>query len=340
MVINKVITLNEFILETQKDFPYASGELSGLLGDIAFAAKLINRSVNKAGLIDILGNAGNSNIHGEEVKKLDIYAHEQMTNCLRVSGECAGIASEEADGIVVFDDERSRKAQYVVCFDPLDGSSNIDVNISIGTIFAIYRKINPVGVCDELDFLQPGRQLVAAGYIIYGSSTMMVYSTGNGVNGFTLDPSIGEFCLSHPNIQTPSKGSIYSVNESYWNKFSPGVNNFIRYCKDNDKATGRPFNSRYIGTLVSDFHRNLIKGGIFMYPATTSHPNGKLRLMYECNPMAFLIEKAGGMATDGAQRILDIQPTALHQRSPLFIGATDLVRKAMEFVYEEQYAAL
>lgn len=339
MVTRKITTLSEFILDKQKDFPFATGDLSALLGDITLAAKLINRQVNKAGLVDILGNSGGSNIHGEEVKKLDVFAHEQMTNCLRVSGECAGIASEESDGYIVFDDERSRKAKYVVCYDPLDGSSNIDVNISIGTIFAIYRKINPDGVCNELDFLQPGNKLVAAGYIIYGSSTMLVYSTGNNsVNGFTLDPSIGEFCLSHPDIRTPEKGSIYSVNESYWNKFSAGVNNFIRYCKTSDTETDRPYNSRYIGTLVSDCHRNLIKGGIFMYPATSTYPNGRLRLLYECNPMSFLVENAGGMGTDGKQRILDIVPTELHQRVPLFVGSKNMVEKALEFVLEDQMA--
>ncbi len=337
MVTKKITTLSEFILDKQKDFPFATGDLSALLGDIALAAKLINRKVNKAGLVDILGDAGSNNIHGEEVKKLDVFAHEQMTNCLRVSGECAGIASEESDGYLVFDDDRSKKAKYVVCYDPLDGSSNIDVNISIGTIFAIYRKVNPEGVCNELDFLQAGNKLVAAGYVIYGSSTMLVYTTGNNnVNGFTLDPSIGEFCLSHPNIRIPEKGGIYSVNESYWNTFSIGVNNFIRYCKTPDKASNRPYNSRYIGTLVSDFHRNLIKGGIFMYPATTSHPDGKLRLLYECNPMAFLAENAGGMAMNGKKRILDIVPTELHQRVPLFTGSKDMVEKAMEFVLEDE----
>lgn len=336
MITKKIVTLSEFILDKQKDFPFATGDLSALLGDIALAAKLINRKVNKAGLVDILGNAGSNNIHGEDVKKLDVFAHEQMTNCLRVSGECAGIASEESDGYVVFDDERSQKAKYVVCYDPLDGSSNIDVNISIGTIFAIYRKVNSDGICNEADFLQAGNKLVAAGYVIYGSSTMLVYSTGTTVDGFTLDPSIGEFCLSHPDIRVPKQGTIYSVNESYWNKFSVGVNNFIRYCKDYDPATNRPYNSRYIGTLVSDFHRNLIKGGIFMYPATTSHPQGKLRLLYECNPMAFLIENAGGMATDGINRILDIQPTKLHQRVPLFIGSEVLVQKAAKFITEDE----
>ncbi len=335
MISRKVMTLNEFILQSQKGFPFATGELSNLLYDISFAAKIVNREVNKAGLVDILGTTGNVNVQGEEVKKLDVFAHEQFLSSLRISGHCKGVASEECDDFIDFDNKHAEGAKYVVCIDPLDGSSNIDVNVSIGTIFAIYRRVSTTPHCTLEDFLQPGNQLVASGYVIYGSSTMLVYTTGTRVNGFTLDPSIGEFCLSHENIKTPEKGKIYSINESYQQRFSPGVNEFIRHCKEEDKAEGRPYSSRYIGSLVADFHRNLIKGGIYIYPSLSNRPKGKLRLLYECNPMAFLIEQAGGRATNGHQRILDIQPTKLHQRSPLYIGSNDMVNKAEDFIRAE-----
>ncbi len=337
MINNKVITLNEFIVNKQWEFPFATGELTSLLHDIVFAAKLVNREVNKAGLVDILGTTGDSNVHGEEVKKLDMFAHEIFLSSLRTSGECCGVASEESTGFISFKGAESRKAKYVVCIDPLDGSSNIDVNVSIGTIFSIYERISTEDVsCNIDDFLQMGRKQVAAGYVLYGSSTMMVYTTGYGVNGFTLDPSIGEFCLSHRDIKIPAKGKIYSINESYRARFSKSINQYVDYCKEEDKASNRPYSSRYIGSMVADFHRNLIKGGIFMYPAMTKYPNGKLRLLYECNPMAFLVEQAGGMATNGYERILDLQPTALHQRSPIFIGSPDMVKKVGEFINQER----
>lgn len=333
---HKVTTLGGFILEEQRAYPWATGELSGLLRDMGFSAKIINRDVNKAGLVDILGSTGDNNVYGEEVKKLDVFANRQFLYSLQNNGECAGVASEENDEIVPFPAKPKSSQKYVVCIDPLDGSSNIDVNVSIGTIFGIYQRISRGGECVEADFLQPGHKLVAAGYIIYGSSTMFVYTTGQSVNGFTLDPTIGEFCLSHPDIKIPKKGAIYSVNESYKYKFSKGVNNFIEYCKQPDKASGRPYSSRYVGSMVADFHRNLIKGGIFLYPALKGHPNGKLRLLFECNPLSYIIETAGGKATNGKQRILDIIPEELHQRTPIFIGSEDMVDKVHEFLSEKE----
>ena len=331
-----ITTLNEFIIERQADFPYAKGELTRLLNHIGIAAKVVNREVNKAGLVDILGIAGTNNVHGEQQKKLDMFADEKFINSLQNSAECCGIASEENQNIVIFENEIAKNGRYVVAMDPLDGSSNIDVNVSIGTIFAIYRRISPVGhTAREEDFLQEGTKQVAAGYIIYGSSTMLVYSTGRGVNGFTLDPSIGEFCLSHRDIKIPTSGDIYSINEGNYIKFPRGVKKYLKYCQESDEPTNRPYTSRYIGSLVADFHRNLLKGGIFIYPKTASHPNGKLRLLYECNPMAFIVEQAGGMATDGdGVRIMDIKPESLHQRAPLYIGSRVMVSKAQEFVKE------
>ncbi len=329
---HKVTTLGGFILEEQRAYPWATGELSGLLRDMGFSAKIINRDVNKAGLVDILGATGENNIQGEEVKKLDVFANRQFLYSLQNNGECAGVASEENDDFVPFPKQPKSSQKYVVCIDPLDGSSNIDVNVSIGTIFGIYQRVSANGPCTEADFLQPGNKLVAAGYIIYGSSTMFVYTTGESVNGFTLDPTIGEFCLSHPDIKTPKDGHIYSVNESYKYKFSKGVNDYIEYCKIPDKATNRPYSSRYVGSMVADFHRNLIKGGIFMYPASKGNPRGKLRLLFECNPMSFIAEVAGGKATDGTQRVLDITPTKLHERCPIFIGSENMVNKALEFL--------
>jgi len=331
-----VITLNEFIIERQSDFPYAKGELTRLLSHISIAAKIVNREVNKAGLVDILGESGISNVQGEVQKKLDVYANDQFLAALRTSAECCGVASEENEDIVAFEGEIARNGKYVVAMDPLDGSSNIDTNVSIGTIFAIYRRISPVGhLATRADFLQEGAKQVAAGYIIYGSSTMMVYTTGRGVNGFTLDPSIGEFCLSHKNIESPTSGTIYSINEGNYIKFPTGVKNYLKYCQEKDEQTNRPYTSRYIGSLVADFHRNLLKGGIFIYPITEQNPTGKLRLLYECNPMAFIIEQAGGKASDGYEtRILDIHPDSLHQRVPLFIGSWNMVENAERFVAE------
>lgn len=328
----KFLTLGQFIIERQADFPYAKGELSRLLRDIGIAAKIVNREVNKAGLMDIIGDVGSQNVQGEAQKKLDVFANEQFIAALSSGGECCAIASEENDDMIHIDGKVSKDAKYVVSIDPLDGSSNIDVNVSIGTIFSIYRRISLGGPATMNDFLQKGTQQVAAGYVTYGSSTMLVYSTGHGVNGFTLDPSIGEFCLSHPDMKTPAEGVIYSINEGNYVHFPDGVKKYLKYCQVEEEATHRPYSSRYIGSLVSDFHRNMIKGGIYVYPSTAKSPKGKLRLLYECNPLAFIVEQAGGRATDGFNRILDIQPKSLHQRVPLFIGSSDMVKKAEEFM--------
>ena len=327
-VNRRVLTLDEFTIQQLRDFPNATGELSNLLRDIGLAAKRVNVEVNKAGLVDILGDAGNMNVQGEDVKKLDVFANNQFMGVLRHGISCAGIGSEELDDIAVFDDEISNQSKYVCLFDPLDGSGNIDVNVSIGTIFGVYRRVSEKGSpCTKADFLQSGLKQVAAGYIIYGSSTMMVYATRRGVNGFTLDPSIGEFTLSHPNIKCPLSGNIYSVNHGNFFQFGDGVKKYIDQCQKKNKSNGGPYSQRYIGSMVSDVHRNLIKGGIFMYPATTDRPNGKLRLQYECNPFAFLIEVAGGKATNGNQRILDIVPETLHQRSAFFGGSQHMMEE-------------
>lgn len=329
---NKVITLGQFIIERQTDFPYAKGELSRLLRDIGIATKIVNREVNKAGLVDILGEAGTDNVQGESQKKLDVYANEQFIAALSSGGETCAVASEENEEMINIDSEVSKNAKYVVAIDPLDGSSNIDVNVSVGTIFSIYRRTTLTGKSDLSDFMQKGTDQIAAGYVIYGSSTMLVYTTGKGVNGFTLDPSIGEFCLSHPDMTIPKTGNIYSINEGNYLHFPDGVKKYMKYCQEEDVATKRPYSSRYVGSLVADFHRNMLKGGIYIYPTTTKSPKGKLRLMYECNPLAMIIEQAGGKASDGFNRILDIQPTALHQRTPLFIGSSDMVNKAEEMM--------
>lgn len=327
-----VKTLSEFIIERQDDFPFATGELTRLLNDIVIASKIVNREVNKAGLADILGATTQENIQGETQQKLDVYADEQFIAALKNGGEACGIASEENDDFLAFESLRSRNGKYIVSFDPLDGSSNIDVNVSIGTIFSIYRRESKVGtMAVESDFLQKGENQVAAGYVIYGSSTMLVYTTGKGVNGFTLDPSIGEFCLSHPNMKIPTNGTIYSMNEGNLAYCSDAIKNYIHYCKTIDKETKRPYSARYIGSMVADFHRNMIKGGIFIYPETTKSPNGKLRLQYECNPMAFLIEQAGGMASTGTQRIMEIEPKELHQRVPTIMGSTNMVEKLLSY---------
>jgi fructose-1,6-bisphosphatase I len=329
MNINRnILTLDEFTIQQLRQVPTATGELSTLLRDIGLAAKRVNVEVNKAGLVDILGDAGTINVQGEDVKKLDIYANNQFMGVLKHGISCAGIGSEEMDDFVVFDDEVSNNSKYVVQFDPLDGSGNIDVNISIGTIFSVYRRVSERGKpCTKADFLQPGNRQVAAGYVIYGSSTMLVYATRRGVNGFTLDPSIGEFSLSHPNIQCPPSGKVYSVNHGNYFQYSQGVQNYITACQQKDKSNGGPYTQRYIGSMVADVHRNLMKGGIFMYPGTTDKPQGKLRLLYECNPFAFILEVAGGRATDGTQRILDIMPTHLHQRTPFFVGSVDMMNE-------------
>lgn len=321
-------TLGQFIIEKQADFSYAKGELSRLLRDIGIAAKIVNREVNKAGLVDILGDAGTVNIQGEGQKKLDVFANIQFISALTSGGECCIVATEEEDDFVRIDSPVSKNAKYIVCIDPLDGSSNIDCNVAVGTIFSIYRRKSVEGEATLADVLQKGTQQVAAGYVIYGSSTMLVYTTGKGVNGFTLDPSIGEFCLSHPNMTIPDGGNIYSLNEGNYVHFPEGVKKYLKYVQVHDEATNRPYTSRYIGSMVGDIHRNLIKGGIYIYPTTANSPNGKLRLLYECNPMAFIVEQAGGTASDGFNRILDIEPTELHQRSSIFIGSKEMVNMA------------
>lgn len=325
-------TLGQFIIEKQADHPFAKGELSRLLRDIGIAAKIVNREVNKAGLIDILGQAGTTNIQGENQQKLDIYANEQFISALKSGGECCIVASEENEEIVMLDTDVSLDAKYIVAIDPLDGSTNIDVNVSVGTIFSIYRRQSTEGRATLEDVLQRGVKQVAAGYIIYGTSTMLVYTTGKGVNGFTLDPSIGEFCLSHPDMQIPKTGHIYSINEGYYVHFPQGVKSYIKYCQVEDEATHRPYSSRYVGSMIADLHRSMIKGGIFIYPITAAAPGGKLRLVYECNPMSFIIEQAGGRATDGKTRILELEVTSLHQRTPIFIGSEQMVLKAEEFM--------
>jgi len=318
-----ILTLDEFTIQSLRNLPHATGELSSLLRDIGLATKRVNVEVNKAGLVDILGDAGTVNVQGEEVKKLDVHANEQFVGVLKRGVSCAGIASEELDDFVPFDDEVSNGSKYVCLFDPLDGSGNIDVNVSIGTIFSIYRRISPLGTpVVEKDFLQKGRNQVAAGYVIYGSSTMLVYATRRGVNGFTLDPSIGEFCLSHPDMKCPENGKFYSVNHGNFFQLEDNVKKYINLCQHKTKELGGPYTQRYIGSMVADVHRNLVKGGIFMYPGTTDRPKGKLRLLYECNPFAFIVEVAGGKATNGKQPILDIEPEELHQRTPFFIGST------------------
>ena len=332
--MNNFITLGQFIIEKQADFPYAKGELSRLLRDIGIAAKIVNREVNKAGLMDILGSAGNTNIQGESQQKLDVYANDQFISALRSGGECCIVASEENEDIIRIESAISKHAKYIVAIDPLDGSSNIDVNVPIGTIFSIYRRKSQNGAPLLSDVLQKGTEQVAAGYIIYGSSTMLVYTTGCGVNGFTLDPSIGEFCLSHPEMKMPADGTIYSINEGNYVHFPQGVKRYIKYCQVEDIVSNRPYSSRYIGSMVADLHRNLIKGGIFIYPSTSSAPNGKLRLVYECNPLSFVIEQAGGRATNGTTRILDLEVDELHQRSPIFIGSEQMVLKAEQFMVE------
>jgi fructose-1,6-bisphosphatase I len=326
-------TLGEFIVEKQQDFPHATGELTALLSAIKLGAKIIHRDINKAGLVDILGVSGVENVQGEVQMKLDLYANEKLKAAMKARGEIAGIASEEEDEIVIFEGERAENAKYVILMDPLDGSSNIDVNVSVGTIFSIYRRTTPLGQSvTEADFLQPGNRQVAAGYVVYGSSTMLVYTTGVGVHAFTYDPSLGVFCLSHEKVRFPEKGSMYSINEGNYIKVPLGVKKYIKYCQEEDEATLRPYTSRYIGSLVADFHRNLLKGGIYIYPSTASHPAGKLRLLYECNPMAFLAEQAGGKASDGKNRILDIVPQKLHERAPFFVGNSSMVEDAERFI--------
>ncbi|WP_372919603.1 class 1 fructose-bisphosphatase [Salegentibacter sp.] len=329
-------TLGEFIIDNQADFPYSSGELSRLINSIRLAAKVVNHEVNKAGLVDIIGAYGETNIQGEDQQKLDVYANKKFIQTLTNREIVCGIASEENDDfITIAGCNNDHKNKYVVLMDPLDGSSNIDVNVSVGTIFSVYRRVTPIGTpATKEDFLQPGNKQVAAGYIIYGTSTMLVYTTGHGVNGFTLNPALGSWYLSHPDMKFPEEGRIYSINEGNYVHFPEGVKKYIKYCQE--EKQDRPYTSRYIGSMVSDIHRNMIKGGIFIYPKSSKAFNGKLRLLYECNPMAFIIEQSGGKASDGYNRILDIEPTELHQRAPFFAGSKKMVEKAEEFMRKYQ----
>ncbi len=332
--MNRIVTLDEFILRTQKEISSATGELSALLRDIGVAAKIVNREVNKAGLVNIIGVAGSENASGETVQKLDLYANEKLIDCLKNSGECAAVASEELEDFVSFKNLKGKKSKYLVVFDPLDGSSNIDVNVSVGTIFGIYRrKSKPSESITMDDFMQKGTELVAAGYVIYGTSTILVYSTGSGVNGFTLDPSIGEFCLSHRDMKIPKTGKYYSVNQGYYLKFDLEMRRYIDYCSDSNMGL------RYIGSMVSDVHRIICQGGIFLYPHTRKYPQGKLRLLYECNPLSYIVEQAGGRGiTCGLERILDLDVNHLHQRATIAIGSPDMVQEFQEFV--EKYSAI
>ncbi len=334
MTDRKGISIQRHIVEQERQYPQATGSLTGLLMDLTYAAKVISREVNKAGLVDVLGLTGDKNIHGEEVKKLDEYANDKLIQAMDHGGHLCVMASEENDEIIPIPDKYP-KGKYVLLFDPLDGSSNIDANVSIGTIFSIHRRKTEDGEGEQKDCLQKGRDQVAAGYIIYGSSTVLVYTTGQSVNGFTLDPSVGEFLLSHENIKTPAKGKIYSANEGNAKFWDEGTKKYISYLKEKDSATGRPYSLRYIGSLVADFHRNLLYGGIFLYPADykdPKNPKGKLRLLYEASPLAFIVEQAGGMATTGKENIMDIEPTELHQKVPLIIGSKEDVLTYQKFV--------
>jgi fructose-1,6-bisphosphatase I len=321
-----LVTLNGYIISQEHKYPNAAGNLSGLLRSVGLAAKIVSKEVNHAGLAELMGATGGTNVQGEEVKKLDLFANAHFIAAFQRGKRCCGIVSEEDEDVIILDEHG---AQYLVCIDPLDGSSNTEVNIPIGTIFSIYRRVSQSGTVTKDDFLQTGTQQVAAGYVVYGPSTMIVYTTGNGVNGFTLDPSIGEFCLSHPNMKIPEDGNTLSVNMGYCRSFPTNIQNYINYCTEIDKPTMRPYAVRYVGSMVADLHRTLLKGGIFLYPNTASSPNGKLRLLYECNPLSFIIEQAGGMAVNNNMRILEIVPTDLHQRTPIYIGSKNMVEKML-----------
>ena len=330
-MLNKNHTLGEFIIKNQSSFKYSSGELSSLINSIRLAAKVVNHEVNKAGLVDIIGPTGSHNIQSEKQQKLDVYANEKFINTLVNRNIVCGIASEEEESFITINsNDKNNQNKYVVLIDPLDGSSNIDVNVSVGTIFSIYRRQSEIGSEVNInDFLQPGRLQVAAGYIIYGTSTMLVYTTGSGVNGFTLNPAIGTFYHSHSDLKIPKSGNIYSINEGNYLQFPDFVKKYIKFCQE--EKNERPYTSRYIGSLVSDFHRNMIKGGVFMYPETAKNPKGKLRLLYECNPIAFICEQAGGLAVDGNKNILDIQPKSLHQRTPFYCGSEEMIKDLQNF---------
>ncbi|MCA0957653.1 class 1 fructose-bisphosphatase [Muricauda ruestringensis] len=331
--MERPITLGEFIIENQKDFAYAKGELTALLSSIKLAGKVVNEKINKAGLSSIIGKIGTENVQGEIQAKLDIIANDVFVDTLRNRGEICGLASEEFENFISFDEAINLESKYVVLIDPLDGSSNIDVNVTVGTIFSIYRRLSPVGSPVTLeDFLQPGINQIAAGYLIYGSSTILVYTVGNGVNGFTFNPGIGSFFLSHPNIRFPDTAKIYSMNEGNYEHFPTGIKKFIKWAQHIDDSQNTPLTARYTGSLVADIHRNMLLGGIYLYPQGTLSPNGKLRLLYEANPIAFITEQAGGRAVDGKNRILEILPKELHQRSPLICGSKKLVERVENFI--------
>jgi fructose-1,6-bisphosphatase I len=327
----KFMTLERHIIEGEHSHPGATGEFSSLLRGLLLATKLVWREVTKAGLVNILGKTDRMNISGDIVKKLDEFADQTIYKSMDHLGHLCVMASEENEDLLHIP-SRYPNGKYVLLYDPLDGSGNIDANITVGSIFSVYRRVSNSGPGTMEDVLQPGYQQVAAGYALFGSSMMFVYSTGHGVHGFTMDPSVGEFLLSHENIRIPAKGTIYSTNEGNFGRWSKGMQNFIGYLKDEDKATERPYSARYVGSMVADIHRTLLYGGIYCYPGDTKNPKGKLRLMYENNPLAYIVEQAGGAASDGTQRILDIVPRSLHERSPLFIGSSDDVRCAEEFL--------
>lgn len=329
--MGKFMTLERHIIEEERRYPTATGEFSGVLHDLSLAAKLVWREVSKAGLVNIIGTTNRMNISGDVVKKLDEFADETVYKAMDHGGHLCVMASEENEDLLHIPDHYPR-GKYVLLYDPLDGSSNIDANVNIGTIFSIRRRVTSTGPGTLEDCLQPGNLQAGAGYIIYGSSTMFVYSTGRGVHGFTLDPSVGEFLLSHENITIPRRGKIYSINEGNYNRWDDGMKQYIEYLRAEDEKTGRPYSSRYIGTLVADFHRTLLYGGIYAYPGDKKNLAGKLRLMYEANPLAYLVEQAGGRASTGHKRILDVQPTSLHQKTPLFIGSEEDVKLAEEFI--------
>lgn len=327
--MKNITTLTDFILSRQKEHQNASGSFSRIMNDIALAGKIIHREINMAGLTELLGAVGNTNVQGEEQQKLDVYADNQFIRSMHLGGQIAAVASEEQDDIIAFEDRKD--AKYIIAFDPLDGSSNIDVNIPVGTIFSIYKRTR-TGLATTEEFLRPGKEQVCAGYVIYGSSTMMVYTTGHGVNGFTLDSTIGVFVLSHPNIQIAKEGGIYSINEGNFHLYDKGYLDYINYCKELQEDGKRSHTGRFIGSLVADFHRNMLKGGIFIYPGTKTSPKGKLRLIYECNPIAMIAEQAGGKSSDGEQSVMDIQPSELHQRVPFIVGSANKVDKLLTFL--------
>jgi len=338
MVNNKFTTFYRHIIDQERKFPEATGQLSDLLADIALACKVISLEVNRAGLIDILGFTGDENVQGEQVKKLDVFANDVLTHVMKQGGHTCAVCSEEEESFIPIEDKYSESKyltnKYICHFDPLDGSSNIDVNVSIGTIFSVYKRLSESGPGSMKDCLQRGVEQVAAGYVIYGSSTVLVYTNKEGVHGFTLDPSVGEFLLSNENIKIPKRSKTYSVNEGNYCKWSEGMKKYISHIKESDADTMRPFTSRYVGSLVADFHRNLLYGGVFLYPSDDNNKNGKLRLMYEANPLSFIVEQAGGRSSNGNQRIMEIEPESLHQRTPLFIGSEEDVKMIEKFLAE------